>query len=147
MDADSWREKTWGAAKLMVGSTATPYDLRHTAASLWIASGLNHREVAQLLGHSTPALTLDTYGHLFEEAQLVDGESVEDAALRARAAAAATLHDIIARNIVAAEQRLEAALAAVDAARNAAELAAARKERRSAKYQLRTLRAHPAAGG
>lgn len=147
MDADSWREKNWAPARLMVGSTATPYNLRHTAASLWIASGLTVLEVAERLGHSTPALTMSTYGHLFPEAQLVRGESIEDAATKARATAAESLREIIARNITAAEERLEAALAAVDAARTPAQVEAARKKRRSAKAQLRTLRAHPAAGG
>lgn len=147
MDADNWRMRQWSEARTLVGSTATPYNLRHTAASLWIASGLVYQEVAQRLGHSTPALTLSTYGHLFPEAQLVHGESIEDAAAKARATALAELPAIIARNVVAAEQRVAAAEAAVAGARTEIQRAAARKERRSAKAQLRILRAHPAAGG
>lgn len=41
-----------------------PHDLRHTAASLWIAAGVDIKTVASWLGHSTAKLTLDTYGHL-----------------------------------------------------------------------------------
>lgn len=41
-----------------------PYDLRHSAASLLAADGANAREVADLLGHSTTRLTLETYTHL-----------------------------------------------------------------------------------
>lgn len=41
-----------------------PHDLRHTAASLWIAAGLDIKTVSVWLGHSTAKLTLDTYGHL-----------------------------------------------------------------------------------
>ena len=43
--------------------TAT-HDLRHTAASLWIAAGVDIKTVSSWLGHSTAKLTLDTYGHL-----------------------------------------------------------------------------------
>lgn len=41
-----------------------PHDLRHTAASLWIAAGVDIKTVSSWLGHSTAKLTLDTYGHL-----------------------------------------------------------------------------------
>jgi integrase len=41
-----------------------PHDLRHTAASLWIAAGIDIKTVSAWLGHSTAKLTLDTYGHL-----------------------------------------------------------------------------------
>lgn len=41
-----------------------PHDLRHTAASLWIAAGVDIKTVSAWLGHSTAKLTLDTYGHL-----------------------------------------------------------------------------------
>ena len=41
-----------------------PHDLRHTAASLWIAAGVDIKTIAVWLGHSSTKLTLDTYGHL-----------------------------------------------------------------------------------
>ena len=65
----------------------TPYSLRHTFASLLIAEGRTVHEVARLLGHSTPTLTLTTYGHLFDRAQIEQGETMETAAARARHAA------------------------------------------------------------
>jgi len=43
-----------------------PHELRHTAASLAIASGADIKVVQQMLGHSSATMTLDTYGHLFE---------------------------------------------------------------------------------
>lgn len=46
----------------------TPHHCRHTAASLAIASGATVTEVMQLLGHTTPRLTLGLYGHLMPEA-------------------------------------------------------------------------------
>jgi integrase len=43
------------------------HDLRHTAASLWASKGASPTVVAAQLGHSTPAFTLRTYAHLYEE--------------------------------------------------------------------------------
>lgn len=45
----------------------TPHELRHTAASLAIATGANIKVVQRLLGHKTAALTLDRYGHLYSD--------------------------------------------------------------------------------
>jgi len=42
----------------------TPHELRHTAASLMIASGVPLKEVSEALGHSSIAITADVYGHL-----------------------------------------------------------------------------------
>jgi integrase len=41
-----------------------PRALRHTAASLAIASGANLKVVQQMLGHKSATMTLDLYGHL-----------------------------------------------------------------------------------
>ena len=43
------------------------HDLRHSAASIWIQRGAPATVVAAQLGHSTPAFTLRTYAHLYEE--------------------------------------------------------------------------------
>ena len=42
-----------------------PHELRHTAASLAIASGADIKIVQQMLGHKSAVMTLDQYGHLF----------------------------------------------------------------------------------
>ena len=60
-----------------------PHQLRHTAASLAIASGADVKVVQQMLGHSSATMTLDTYGHLFEDRL----DEVGDALDAARAAA------------------------------------------------------------
>lgn len=44
-----------------------PHQLRHTAASLAIASGADVKVIQQMLGHASATMTLDTYGHLFED--------------------------------------------------------------------------------
>ena len=43
-----------------------PHELRHTAASLAIAYGADIKVVQQMLGHASATMTMDTYGHLFE---------------------------------------------------------------------------------
>jgi integrase len=43
------------------------HDLRHSAASLLLASGVQLAEVSKLLGHSELRLTSDVYGHLQRE--------------------------------------------------------------------------------
>ena len=45
----------------------TPHDLRHTAASLAIQSGVNVKAVQRMLGHASAAMTLDVYADLFDD--------------------------------------------------------------------------------
>jgi integrase len=45
------------------------YDFRHTHASLLIDDGANVLALAERMGHTDPAITLRTYGHLFEGVQ------------------------------------------------------------------------------
>ncbi|MCU1417597.1 MAG: xerD, partial [Schumannella sp.] len=58
---------TWcSAASAAIGiPDLHPHQLRHTAASLAIASGADVKVVQQMLGHASATMTLDTYGHLF----------------------------------------------------------------------------------
>lgn len=44
-----------------------PHWLRHTAASLAIKSNANIKVVQRMLGHKTATMTLDLYGHLFDD--------------------------------------------------------------------------------
>jgi integrase len=61
LHAQNWRRSVhW----TRTGLSRRPHDLRHTAASLWIAAGVDIKTVSAWLGHSTAKLTLDTYGHL-----------------------------------------------------------------------------------
>ena len=43
-----------------------PHSFRHSCASLLINSGMDYMQVASWLGHSSPAVTLSTYSHLFD---------------------------------------------------------------------------------
>jgi len=40
------------------------HDARHTAASHWLAAGLNFKEISTYMGHSDIRTTLNVYGHL-----------------------------------------------------------------------------------
>lgn len=42
------------------------HDLRHTAASMWIAKGADVKVVQRILGHKSATMTLDLYGHLWD---------------------------------------------------------------------------------
>jgi integrase len=45
------------------------HDLRHTAASLLLNNNIPVLVVSRILGHSKPSVTLDIYGHLYNEMQ------------------------------------------------------------------------------
>src|SRR5262249_38780561 len=47
-------------------ATVRLYDLRHTAATLMLASGANVRAVADQLGHASAKMTLDVYAHVLQ---------------------------------------------------------------------------------
>ena len=60
------------------------YSLRHTCASILIASGRDIRSVADLLGHSTPSLTLKTYSHSFDKTKQENANALSAAIAAAR---------------------------------------------------------------
>ena len=53
---------------------ARPHDLRHTAATVAIASGADIKSVQSLLGHATASFTLNVYTHTSEQ-MMVDTAS------------------------------------------------------------------------
>jgi len=68
-DWDNWRNRVFKPAAGRLGASQRPYDLRHTFASLLIASGATAVETAAQLGHDA-VLTPRTYAHLFDEFDL-----------------------------------------------------------------------------
>jgi integrase len=65
----------------MLGLAGLPkirfHDLRHTTASLMLNHGIPVIVASKILGHSKPSITMDIYGHLYNEmlheaAQLMD---------------------------------------------------------------------------
>lgn len=64
----NFRRNTFDPAVARVGPPGFhPHELRHTAASLAIASGADVKVVQLMLGHKTATMTLDLYGHLFPD--------------------------------------------------------------------------------
>lgn len=59
-----------------------PHELRHTAASLAIASGADVKVVQQMLGHKSATMTLDQYGHLFGDRLDVVADAMDAARTR-----------------------------------------------------------------
>jgi integrase len=45
------------------------HDLRHTTATLLLGQGIHPKVVAEMLGHTTIGITLDTYSHVLPEMQ------------------------------------------------------------------------------
>ena len=43
------------------------HSLRHTTASLLISQGTPSTTVSKILGHTSTQMTLDVYGHLYED--------------------------------------------------------------------------------
>ena len=66
-DWRNWRTRIYRPGVVSAGLAASPpYDLRHSFASLLIHEGASVVEVARQMGNA-PSVTLDTYGHVFDE--------------------------------------------------------------------------------
>lgn len=101
-DWNNWRNRVFRPAVKEAGlSDVRPYDLRHSFVSLLIAEGRSIVDVARQAGHSA-TMSLDTYGHVFDEldgAEKVDAEAAIWAARKHRCYLGATSE----RRIVARE--------------------------------------------
>jgi hypothetical protein len=73
------------AAKVIGVPDLHPHQLPHTAASLAIASGADVKVVQRMPGHSSATMTLDTYGHLFEDRLDEVGDAMDAAREAAQA--------------------------------------------------------------
>lgn len=83
----NFRRRVFDRAADSVGLTDLRiHDLRHTAASLAVASGANVKAVQRMLGHASAAMTLDVYAGLFGDDLDALAERLHDAAMRPRAA-------------------------------------------------------------
>ena len=83
-DWRNWRTRVYRPLAAAVGlAESRPYDLRHSFASLLIHEGVSAVEVARQLGNS-PAVTLDTYSHVFEELDPAERLPADEAIWAAR---------------------------------------------------------------
>jgi integrase len=69
LNEGNWKRAVqWTAATKSLGRPRLRvHDLRHTAASLWLAAGADPKVVQRVLGHSSAAMTMDLYGHLIDQ--------------------------------------------------------------------------------
>lgn len=88
-----WNRRVWHPAIVEAGVKATPYDLRHTYVSLLIHSGATIPEVSAAVGHANPTMTLNTYAHVYVEAQATPRCSLDEAIRAARTERAAKSRD------------------------------------------------------
>jgi integrase len=56
------------AAKAVGLEGVSPHTLRHSAATRWLEAGVHIKAVSDPLGHSSVAITGDTYGHTSDTA-------------------------------------------------------------------------------
>jgi integrase len=55
------------------------HDLRHTCATVLLTKGVHPKIVSEMLGHSSVAITLDTYSHVIPGLGDVAVRAMEDA--------------------------------------------------------------------
>ena len=66
-DSDRWtRQFKRHVKELGLPELRGPHSLRHTWATLALEAGVHPKIVSERLGHSTIAITLDTYSHVVE---------------------------------------------------------------------------------
>jgi integrase len=69
--------------KLLLKQAGLPqlrfHDLRHTCATLLLSKNVNQKIVSEMLGHTTIAITLDTYSHVLPTMQESAAKAMEDA--------------------------------------------------------------------
>ena len=91
--ASNFRRDVFTPATKRVGLEGlVPHGLRHTAASLAISAGADVKVVQKMLGHRSATMTLDLYGHLFDDRL----DEVADALDRAAQRAAAPRANVVA---------------------------------------------------
>ena len=85
----NWRRRVWQPACDRAGVRATPYDGRHTYASLLIHEGRSIPYVTAALGQASATTALNHYAHVFDHARLATAVPMVDAIRAARAEIAA----------------------------------------------------------
>lgn len=89
--ANNLRRREWADAVRLAGLDPAPtfHDMRHTAVSLWVASGASDLEIAKFAGHRSSFFTKDRYAHLFREAGTALAQRLDALTDSARTTAAA----------------------------------------------------------
>lgn len=81
--APHWLTQKFTQAAAACGLDCTLHGLRHTHVSQLIAAGLDVLTISRRIGHGSPAITLNVYGHLFANTDTKAAEIIEAAFARA----------------------------------------------------------------
>lgn len=74
----TWRYP-WNRIRAVTGiKDFDTHELRHTAVSWAIRAGANVKTIQEMLGHASAAMTLDVYGHLWDDQLDIVAQKVED---------------------------------------------------------------------
>jgi site-specific recombinase XerD len=75
----NFSRRVWKPAldKAGIEKYVTIHDLRGTAASWLIHRGATIKELAKMLGHADASVTLNRYGHLYDEDMKRLGEAID----------------------------------------------------------------------
>jgi integrase len=77
---DNLHDKHWKPLLRRAGLTDVRFhDLRHTCATLLLTKGVHPKIVSEMLGHSSIAITLDTYSHVIPGMGDAAARAMEDA--------------------------------------------------------------------
>jgi integrase len=79
-----WLTQKFAQAMAALKIDCTLHGLRHTHVSQLIAAGLDVLTVSRRIGHASPAITLDVYGHMFKNTDARAAEIMEAAFARVR---------------------------------------------------------------
>jgi hypothetical protein len=80
----TWHRDAWGPVCRDIDLQGVrPYDLRHSFVSLLIHEGRSIVDVARQAGHSA-TMTLDVYGHVFDEFDIAERVAAEEQIKQAR---------------------------------------------------------------
>jgi integrase len=74
-----WLTQKFAQAMAALGIDSTLHGLRHTHVSQLIAAGLDVLTISRRIGHASPSITLDVYGHMFKNTDAKAAEIIEAA--------------------------------------------------------------------
>jgi integrase len=79
-----WLSQKFAQAMAALQIDCTLHGLRHTHVSQLIAAGLDVLTISRRIGHASPAITLDVYGHMFRNTDARAAEIMQAAFARVR---------------------------------------------------------------
>ena len=78
LDPDNFGARTRKLTTDLFGEAWSPHTMRHSAASLLIAQGVDLKLISEVLGHSTIRMTADVYGNLMPERGPVSADAMDE---------------------------------------------------------------------